>query len=184
MRFSNLRRREFITLLGGPASWPLTARAQQPAMPVVGFLRGTAAAGSEHVVTAFLQGLKEAGFVEGRNVAIEYRWADNKNDRLPALVADLIRHQVTVIVAAATPVAVAAKAATAAIPIVFEVSADPVQVGLVDSLNRPGGNLTGVTTLNVELGPKRLELLHEVVPTMRSIALLVNPASPLNAEHL
>jgi putative ABC transport system substrate-binding protein len=179
-----MRRREFITLVGGAAVvWPLTARAQ-PAIPVIGFLRGTAAAGSEHVVKAFLQGLKEAGFVEGQNVAIEYRWADNQNDRLPALVADLIRRQVTVIVAAAVPVALAAKAATATIPIVFEGSADPVQVGLVNSLNRPGGNLTGVTTLNVQLGPKRLELLHEIVPTTRSIALLVNPTSPLNAEQL
>ena len=152
-------------------------------MPVIGFLRSTAANGSEHIVTAFLRGLKEAGFVEGQNVAIEYRWADNQNDRLPALTADLIRRGVTVILAAGIPAALAAKAATSTIPIVFEVAADPVEVGLVASLNRPGGNLTGITTLNVEMGPKRLELMHDVVPTTRSIALLVNPASALNAER-
>ena len=176
------RRREFIALVGGAAAWPFRAQAQQSAMPMIGFLRSTAANGSEHIVTAFLRGLKEAGFVEGQNVAIEYRWADNQNDRLPALTADLIRRGVTVILAAGIPAALAAKAATSTIPIVFEVAADPVEVGLVASLNRPGGNLTGITTLNVEMGPKRLELMHDVVPTTRSIALLVNPASPANAE--
>src|SRR3984893_3404227 len=183
-----MRRREVIALVGGAAASsllrPLDARAQQPAMPVLGFLRNTAATGYNPIVTAFIRGLKEAGFVDGQNVAIEYRWADNQNDRLPALAADLIRRQVTVIVAAGIPAALAAKAATTTIPIVFEIAADPVEVGLVASLNRPGGNLTGVTTLNVELGPKRLELLHEVVPTTRSIALLVNPATPINAERL
>jgi putative tryptophan/tyrosine transport system substrate-binding protein len=176
-----MRRRDFITLLGGAAvAWPTAVRAQQPALPVVGFLRNTAATGYNPIVTAFVRGLKETGFVDGQNVAIEYRWADNQNDRLPALAVDLIRRQVTVIVAAGIPAALAAKAATTTIPTVFEVAADPVEVGLVASLNRPGGNLTGVTTLNVELAPKRLELLHEVVPTTRSIGLLIDPASPFN----
>jgi putative ABC transport system substrate-binding protein len=179
-----MRRREFITLLGGAATWPLAARAQQPAMPVIGFLRNTAATGSKPIVTAFFQGLKETGFVDGQSVATEYRWADNQNDRLPALAADLIRRQVAVIVAAGIPAALAAKAATTTIPIAFEVGADPIEAGLVASLNRPGGNLTGVTTVNVELAPKRLELVHEVLPTTRSIALLVNPTSPFNAERL
>jgi putative ABC transport system substrate-binding protein len=176
-----MRRREFITLVGGATvAWPLVARAQQPAMPVVAFLRNTAATGYNPAVTGFVRGLKEAGFVDGQNVAIEYRWADNQNDRLPALAADLIRRRVTVIVAAGIPAALAVKAATTTIPIVFEIAADPVEVGLVASLNRPGGNVTGVTSLNVELAPKRLELLHELVPTTRSIALLIDPASPFN----
>jgi len=176
-----MRRRDFFKgIVGSAAARPLAAHAQQSAMPVIGFLRNTAATGYNPMVTAFVQALKEAGFVAGENVAIEYRWADNQNDRLPALAADLVRRQVTVIMAAGIPAALAAKAATTTIPIVFEIADDPVEIGLVASLNRPGGNLTGVTTLNVEMAPKRLELLHEVVPTTRSIALLVYPGNPVN----
>ncbi len=175
-----MRRRDFIKGIGGSAvaARPFTARAQQPAMPVVGFINAASAHGYAPELAAFLRGLGEAGYVEGRNVAMEYRWADGQNDRLPALAADLVHRQVTVIAATTTVAALAAKAATTTIPIVFESGGDPVELGLVTSLNRPGGNLTGVTQTNVEVTPKRLELLHEVLPTVRIMALLVNPTDP------
>jgi putative tryptophan/tyrosine transport system substrate-binding protein len=177
-----MRRRDFITLLGGAAAWPLAARSQQQTMPVVGLLTSRGASDSPQLVAAVIQGLKDTGFVEGQNVSIEYRWAEGQNDRLPALVADLVRRQVTVIVATTTPAALAAKAVTTTIPIVFEAGFDPVQLGLVASLNRPGGNITGVTQLNQAIAPKRLEFLHEMIPTAKVIARLSNPANLASAD--
>ncbi len=174
-----MKRRDFITLFGGAAvSWPLGARAQQPGTPVVGFINAASAQGYKRQLAAFLRGLREMGYVDGRNVVVEYRWADGQNDQLPTMAADLVRRQVAVIAATSTPAAVAAKAATATIPIIFETGSDPVRLGLVASLNRPGGNVTGVTQTNLEVAPKRLELLHELLPTARVMALLVNPADP------
>jgi len=178
-----MKRREFMALVGRAAvAWPLAARAQQPVMPVIGFVNSAPRQGQEPQVAAFLKGLADVGYVEGRNVAIEYRWAEGQNDRLAALAADLVRRQVAVIAATSAPAALAAKMATTTIPIVFETAADPVKLGLVTSLSRPGGNVTGVTRLNVAIAPKRLELLHELIPTARVIALLVDPNNVAIAE--
>jgi putative tryptophan/tyrosine transport system substrate-binding protein len=179
-------RREFITLLGGAAAaWPLTVRAQQPAMPVIGYLGAQSPAAFASRVRAFRQGLGETGYVEGRNVVIEFRWAEGQHDRLSALATELVRRQVAVIVApGGAPAALAAKSATTTIPIVFEMGADPIAMGLVGSLNRPGGNLTGVSSLNVEVTPKRLEILQELIPTGSIVAVLINPTSPTADSQL
>jgi len=179
-----VKRRQFIAFLGCTAvMWPLTARAQQSAMPVIGFLGSSTPQGYAARLRAFAQGLKEEGYVEGQNVAIEYRFAEDHEDRLPLLAAELINRRVTAIAAGGSPSSVAAKAATATIPIVFETATDPVKLGLVASLNRPGGNLTGVTNLNVEVGSKKLELLRELLPAATNIAVLVDPTAPAATEQ-
>ena len=180
-----MRRREFIALVGGVAAWPHAGRSQQSAMPVIGYLGAQSPAVFASRVRAFRQGLAELGFVEGRNVAIEFRWAEGQHNRLAALAAELVNLQVTVIVApGGAPAALAARSATTTIPIVFEMGADPVAMGLVDSLSRPGGNLTGVSSLSVEVTPKRLEFLHQVLPTAGVFAVLVNPTSPTAESQL
>jgi putative ABC transport system substrate-binding protein len=175
-----VRRREFLSVFASTAVWPISVQAQQAAMPVIGFLHQGSADQNIERITTFRQGLEQAGLFEGKNVAIEFRWAEGKFDRLPALAAELVQRQVAVFVAPfSTDAALAAKAATTTIPIVFLTSADPVQIGLVPSLNKPGGNVTGVTTLNTELAPKRLELLRDLVPSATRYFALINPTSNL-----
>jgi ABC-type uncharacterized transport system substrate-binding protein len=181
-----MRRREFITLVGGAVTaWPLAVRAQESKLPIVGYLGAESPTLFADGLRGFHQGLSETGYIEAKNVAIEYRWAEGHNDRLPAIAFDLVRRQVAVIVTpGSTTAAHAAKAATTTIPIVFQIATDPVAVGLVSSLARPGGNLTGITSLNVEVGSKLLELLHEVVPAATVVALLVNPTNRILTENI
>src|SRR2546423_1168170 len=185
-RSSMIRRRDFLTLVGGAAAgWPIAVRAQQPTLPVIGYLSSTSSGPYAPFVAAFQQGLKETGFVPGQNVTIEYRWAEGQFDRLPALVADLVRSQVAIIAVGGGGVtALAAKDATSTIPIVFAFGSDAVKLGLVASLNRPGGNITGVSTIAVELGQKRLELLRDLLPKPVTIGFLMNPSSPNTAFDL
>ena len=179
-----MRRRDFIkVIVGSAAAWPLAVRAQQAdKLPVVGFINAATAQNYRRQVAAFLNGLRESGYIDGQNVIIEYRWADEQIDRLPALAADLVQRRVGVIAATTTAAALAAKAATTVIPIIFEMGADPIEIGLVSSLSRPGGNITGVTQSNVEMAPKRLQLLHELLPNAHVIALLVNADLRVSAE--